>query len=137
MDLPMSQSLDYIKHIIMTSPILAYYDPDKQYYLFTESSKHLLSVILVQYTEQEQENGTKLNLSHPITYQSETFQGSQKSWSALTKEAYAVYMSFQKMVFYFKTAYVMIWCDDAPLSRFIYSVMKMTRSIIGHRKYTL
>ena len=116
------KSLHYIKHIITTNPTLAYPDPDKQYYLFTDSSKHSWSGVLVQYSEQKQENGTKLNISYPITYKSGTFQGSQKNWSTLTKEAYAIYMSFWKMVFYFKYMHVMIWCDHAPLCKFIYSV---------------
>ena len=34
------KSLDYFKQIITTSLILAYSDPEKQYYLFTDSNKH-------------------------------------------------------------------------------------------------
>ena len=37
-----------------------------------------------------------MNVPHPITYQSSTFQGWQKNWSVLTKEAYAIYISFHK-----------------------------------------
>ena len=71
-------SLDYVKQIIATSPILTYPDPYKQYYLFTDSSKHSWSGILVQYAKQKKDDGTKLNIPHPITYQNGTFQGSQK-----------------------------------------------------------
>ena len=39
------------------------------------------------------------------------------------KEAYAIYM-FCKVVFYLKDVHFMIWCDHAPLCKFIYSVMK-------------
>ena len=35
------KSLDYVKQVITTNPILVYPNPDKQYHLFTESSKHL------------------------------------------------------------------------------------------------
>ena len=84
---------------ITASPILAYPDPDKQYNVFTGSSKHSWSGIFIQYDEQTKEDGTKLNIPHPITYQSGTFQGSQKNWSALTKEAYVIHMSFQKWSF--------------------------------------
>ena len=72
------KSLDYIKQVISTKPILAYPDPDKQYYIFTDSSKDSLSGIPVQYTEQAREDGTKLKVVQPISYQSRTFQGSQK-----------------------------------------------------------
>ena len=34
------KSLDYVKQIITTSPLLVYPDTDEQYYLFTDSSKH-------------------------------------------------------------------------------------------------
>ena len=39
--------LKYIKQVITTKPILIYPDTNKQYYLFTDSSKHLWSGILV------------------------------------------------------------------------------------------
>ena len=72
------KSLDYIKQVITTNPILFYPDPNKQYYHFTHSSKHSWSGILVQYTEQAREDGTKLKVFHPITYQSGTLQGPKK-----------------------------------------------------------
>ena len=49
------KSLDYVKQIVTTSPILMYPDPDKQSYLFTYSSKHSWSVILIPFTEQLKE----------------------------------------------------------------------------------
>ena len=63
-------------------------------------------------------------------YQSGTFQGTQRNWIALTKEAYAIYMYFQKMVCYLEDAHVkircdhapQIRCDHAPLHKFVYSV---------------
>ena len=90
------KSLDYIKQVITTDPILVNPDPDKQYYLFTDSSKHSWSGIHKQYMEQKREDGTKLKVPHPIIYQSGTFQESQKNWSTLTKEPYDIYMSFAK-----------------------------------------
>ena len=72
------KSLDYIKQFITTHSMLIYPDPDKKYYLFTESSKNSWSRVLAQYDEQEQEGRTKLSIPHPIMYQSGTFQGFQK-----------------------------------------------------------
>ena len=71
-----------------------------------DSSKHSWSEIAIQYTEQTEENGTKIKIPYPITYESGTFQESQKNWSTLTKEV--IYMSFHKMVFYLKDADVKI-----------------------------
>ena len=52
--------LDYVKHIIITSPILVYPDLVMQYCLFTDSSRHSCSGILIQYIEQVKEDGTEL-----------------------------------------------------------------------------
>ena len=70
------ESLDYVKQVITTNPILVYPDPDKQYYLFTDSSKHSWSGILIQHTEQVKEDGTKFKVPYYITYRSGTFHGS-------------------------------------------------------------
>ena len=106
------KSLDFIKQVITTNPILVY--PDKQYYLLMGSSKHSWSGIHVQYAEQTREDGTKFQVPHHITYQNRTFQGFQKNWSTLMKETYAIYMLFCKMVFYLNTGHIMIRCDLAP-----------------------
>ena len=45
------RSLDYAKQVITVNPISVYSDPDKQYYLFMNSSKHSWSGSLIQYTE--------------------------------------------------------------------------------------
>ena len=117
-------SLDHIKQVRTTSPILAYPDPDMPHYLFIDSSKHSWSRILTQYTEQTKGDGTKIQILDPITYQSGTFQGFPKNWSTLRKKVFVIYTSFHKMVFYLKDTHVMVECDHAPLCKFIYSVTK-------------
>ena len=72
-----------------------------------DSSKHSWSGILVQYTEQTREDGTKFKVPHPITYQSGNIKGSQKNLSTSTKEVY-----------------IMIRCDHALLQKFVYSLTK-------------
>ena len=79
------------------------------------------------------EYGIKLNILHPITFQSGTLQGSQKNWSTIMKEDYAICMPFHRMVFYLKDGHVIIVCDHAPLWKFIYSVMKT----ISYKRYML
>ena len=59
-----------------------------------DSSKHSWGSIIKQYSEQVKEDSTKLKVPHLTTCQSGTFQGSQKNWSTLSKEPYAIYMSF-------------------------------------------
>ena len=82
---------------------------------FTDSSKHSCSGILVQYTEQAREDSIKFKVPHPIIYQTRAFQGSQKNWSLITKEAYVIYMSFCKVLFYLEEADTIIKWDHAPL----------------------
>ena len=106
MDREISKKLRWCQSGHYYKPHLIYPDQDKQYYPFMNSSKHSWSDNLIQYAEWTKEDGTKIWISHPITYQSGTFHGSQKNRSTLTKEAYAIYMSFGKMVFYLKEAYV-------------------------------
>ena len=45
-------------------------------------------------------DGKTLIYQHPITDISVSFQGSQLNWTALTKEAYAIYMALKKLSFY-------------------------------------
>ena len=55
----------------------------------------------------------------PICYVSGQFRGSQLNWAALTKEAYAIYMSIRRLVFYVADADVTIKCDHLPLKKFL------------------
>ena len=80
----------------MTSPILAYSDPDKQLYLFTDSSKHSWSGILGWYAEQEQEYGTKLNIPPAYYISKWNLSGFTEKLEHINKDAYAISMSFQK-----------------------------------------
>ena len=118
------KSLDYAKQVTTTSPILAYPDPDKQYYLFMDTSKHSWGGILIEHTEQTQEGGAKRKYLTLLHTQVMVFNAIRKMGSTLTKEAYTIYMSFYKMVCYLEDTQVMIRCDHALLCKFIYPVTK-------------
>ena len=89
------QTLKYVKQVITRSPMWVYLDPDKQYYLFSDSRKHSLSGIIMQYHEHIRVDG-RISVPHPIMYQSCLLQRSQNKLGSLTKEAFAIYMSFVK-----------------------------------------
>ena len=57
--------------------------------------------------------------NHPICYVSGQFRGSQLNWAALTKEAYAIYMSVQRLSFYVTDTEVTIRSDHLPLNKFL------------------
>ena len=56
---------------------------------------------------------------HPVSYISGLFRGSQLNWAALMKEAYAIYMSVEKLSFYLTNADVLIRSDHLPLKKFL------------------
>ena len=61
----------------------------------------------------------KTTVNHPITYVSGLFKGSQLNWAALTKEAYAIYMSIKKLNYYLEDAEIILMCDHLPLKKFL------------------
>ena len=113
------KSFDHLRELLMQYPILRYPDPKKGYTVFTDASGIGWSGVLTQ--EYPDEKGRIKN--HPICYVSGQFRGSQLNWAALTKEAYAIYMSIRRLVFYVADADVTIKCDHLPLKKFL---MKQT-----------
>ena len=85
------------------------------YILYTDASGILWSGVLTQ--EHLDDKGKAKN--HPICYVSGQFRGSQLNWAALTKEAYAIYMSVRRLSFYVTDADVTIKSDHLPLKKFL------------------
>ena len=99
----------------MEYPILRCPDPKQGYILYTDASGIGWSGVLTQ--EHLDEKGKSKN--HPICYVSGQFRGSQLNWAALTKEAYAIYMSVRRLSFYVTDAEVTIRSDHLPLKKFL------------------
>ena len=99
----------------MKYPILRYPDPKQGYILYTDASGIGWSGVLTQ--EHMDEKGKGKN--HPICYVSGQFRRSQLNWAALTKEAYAIYMSVRRLSFYVTDAEVTIRSDHLPLKKFL------------------
>ena len=93
-------------------------DPQKPYVLFTDASKYAWAGVLTQpYTEEPQRK--TVTTHHTVTYVSGLFRGSQLNWVALTKEAYAIYMSVKKLSFYLTDAEITLRSDHLPLKKFL------------------
>ena len=58
-------------------------------------------------------------IDHPAAYTSRLFRGSQLNWAALTKEAYAIYMSVKKLSFYLDSAQITLRSDHLPWKKFL------------------
>ena len=58
-------------------------------------------------------------MDHPVSYVSGLFCGSQLNWAALTKEAYAIFMSVKKSTFYLTGHEITLRNDHLPLKKFL------------------
>ena len=111
-------SFELLKEALIKEPILRFPDPNKPYTLYTDASKYAWSCVLTQqYTHNI--NNKQIVMNHPVTYVSGLFKGSQLNWAALTKEAYAIYMSIKKLTYYLEDAEITLRSDRLPLKRFL------------------
>ena len=99
-----------LKDYLQEARILRYPDPEARYVLYTDASKYAYAGVLTQTVD-----GT----DYPIAYVSGLFRGSQLNWAALTKEAYAIYMSVKKLSFYLDSARITVRSDHLPLKKFL------------------
>ena len=109
------KAFNHLHKLLMEYPILRYPDPKQGYTLYTDASGIGWSGVSTQ--EFKDEKGKIKN--HPICYVSGQFRGSQLNWAALTKEAYAIYMSIRRLSFYVTDVEVTIKCDHLPLKKFL------------------
>ena len=87
-------SFELLNEALMKEPILRYLNPKHPYILYTDASKYAWACVLTQ-PHWHKVGEPKTTVNHPITYVSGLFKGSQLNWAALTKEAYAIYMSIK------------------------------------------
>ena len=99
-----------LKDYLEESPILRYPDPEAKYVLYTDASKYACAGVLTQTID---------DTDHPVAYISGLFRGSQLNWAALTKEAYAIYMSVKKLSFYLDSARITVRSDHLTLKKFL------------------
>ena len=112
------KAFNTLKESLCDQPILKYADTKKGYTLYTDASKYGWAGVLTQ-THNTEIEGKTVATDHPIAYVSGLFRGSQLNWAALTKEAYAIYMSVKKLSFYLTDATVLLKSDHLPLRKFL------------------
>ena len=86
--------------------------------LYTDASRYGWAGVLTQ-AHTSMVEGKTVTTDHPVAYVSGLFRGSQLNWAALTKEAYAIYMSVKKLAFYLTDADVLLKSDHLPLKKFL------------------
>ena len=113
------KSFKLLKSFLCGEPILKYADTSKPYTLYIEASKYRWAGVLTQ-SHTTVINDKYVTTDHPVTFVSGLFRGSQLNWAALTKEAYAIYMSVKKLSFYLIQADVLLKSDHLLLKRFLH-----------------
>ena len=112
------KAFNILKQSLCAQPILKYADMSKGYTLYTDASKYGWAGVLTQ-AHTSMVEGKTVTTDHPVAYVSGLFRGSQLNWAALTKEAYAIYMSVKKLAFYLTDADVLLKSDHLPLKKFL------------------
>ena len=112
------KAFDILKQSLCAQPILKYTDTSKGYTLYTDASKYRWAGVLTK-AHTSMVEGKTITTDHPVAYVSGLFRGSQLNWAALTKEAYAIYMSVKKLAFYLTDADVLLKSDHLPLKKFL------------------
>ena len=85
-----------LKDMLCSAPIMKYPDTSKLYTLCTDTSKYGWAGVLTQ-SHMSTVDGERNHYGSSWCHMSVVyFDGSQLSWAALKKEAYAIYMSVKK-----------------------------------------
>ena len=109
-----------IKDKVTETPVLAFYDPDKQLSLQVDSSKDGLGAVLLQ-------DG------HPVEYASRTLTPAERNWAQIEKEALAVLYGLERFDQYTYGRKVIVQNDHKPLA----SILARPLSQVPRRLQTL
>ena len=112
------KSFEQLKEALCGEPVLKYADTSKPYTLYTDASKYSWAGVLTQ-PHVMTVDGKSITTDHPVAFVSGLFRGSQLNWAALTKEAFAIYMSVKKLLFYLTDAQILLRSDHKPLEKFL------------------
>ena len=112
------QSFELLKEALCGEPVLKYADTSKPYTLYTDASKYGWAGVLTQ-PHTTTIDGKPTTTDHPVAFVSGLFKGSQLNWAALTKEAFAIYMSVKKLSFYLTDAQILLRSNHKPLEKFL------------------
>ena len=111
-------SFQLMKDYLISAPILKYPDTSKLYTIFTDASKYGWASVLTQ-EHTSVIDGKEVTTNHPVSFVSGMFWSSQLNWAAMTKEAYAIYMTVKKSTFYLTGQEIMLRSDHLPLKKFL------------------
>lgn len=102
------EAFEKIKYILTHEPLLTFFRPDRQTRIYTDASKYGYGVMLTQIDESGQ--------VRPIQYYSGTWNPTQKTWSTIEWEYFAIVMACTIFYPYVANIQVEIYSDHKPLS---------------------
>ena len=112
------RAFDFLKDSLTVVPLLAYPDTNKPYVLYTDASNSCIGSCLTQEVDGEEK---------PINYLSHKLSPSQKKYSTIEKECFAIFYSLQKLDHYLHNAQFVIKSDHKPLKYILDAPMQNKR----------
>ena len=108
-----------LKKALTSHKVMAHPDIQKPFKLYTDASDVAVGAILVQTDEN--------NVERPVQYVSRCFRGSERAWSTIEKEAYAIVYALTKLRPYLYGARFVIYTDHKPLKSLFLGEVKNTK----------
>ena len=99
---PQQSSFDKLKELCCTTPVLAFYDPNKDLTIQCDASSFALGGVLLQE-------------GHPVAYTSRSLSKSEQNYAQIEKETLAVVNSCSKFHHYVFGRHVTVESDHKPL----------------------
>ena len=112
-------SFQDLKIALTSHNVMAHPDIHKPFKLYTDASDVAVGAIWVQLDEN--------NIERPVQYVSRCFRASEKAWSTIEKEAYAIVYALTKLIPYLYGAKFVIYTDHKPLKSLFLSEVKNTK----------
>ena len=126
------RSFDLLRDKICYAPVLSVPEPGKPFRCYTDASDIAVACQVAQCDQDGNE--------HPVAYASSKLTNTQRNWSVIEREAYAVVWAlnrFHNMVF---GAAIEVFCDHNPLRNLTENAAKsakLTRWLLSLQEYNL
>ena len=118
------KAFEYLKDSLTVIPSLAYPDLTKPYILYTDASDDTIGACLTQPCDDGKDILYRDKNYKPIYFLSHKLSDTQKRWSTIEKEAYAINYALQKLDHYLHNAEFTIKTDQKPLKYILDSPMQ-------------
>ena len=102
-----ARAFEYLKESLTKIPFLAFPDASKPYVLYCDASDLCIGACLTQQTDEGEEV--------PVYFISHKLSDTQKRWSTIEKEAYAIFYAVQKLDYLLYGSQFTIKTDHQPL----------------------